>query len=133
MVGQIGDGVRSIASARGHGSRSRRRGANVLLTLHPSAHAARTQLSTPFCHHPSPPRSVRTTTTYHPRHCQSRICTVDLRRRLTYLKDTDSGVARWWGAFFGPCARGGEERWGARAGGGREISENNAEQFREIL
>lgn len=111
MDGRIGDGARSIVNARGRASRSRRRGANVLLTLHPSAHA-------PFCRLPSPPlRHPTTTTTFHPHHCQPRISIVDSRRRLTYLKDTDSFWGdRWWGIVF----------WG-------EISENNVEQFREVL
>lgn len=108
--GRIGDGARSIANARGRASRSRRRGANVLLTLHPSAHA-------PFCRLPSPPlRRPTATTTFHPHHCRPRISIVDPRRRLTYLKDTDSlsGVTGGGGIVF----------WG-------EISENNVEQFRD--
>lgn len=95
--GRIGDGARSIVNARGRVSRSRRRGANVLLTLHPSAHA-------PFCRLPSPPlRYPTTTTTFHPHHCQQRISIVDSRKRLTYLKDTDSlsGVTGGGGSFFG--------------------------------
>lgn len=67
VVEQIGDGARSIASARGPASRSRRRGANVLLTLHPPASAAHTvsttllSFSIPTIAHPAIPPPITLT------------------------------------------------------------------------